>query len=333
MATRKHPSELDPRLPGEAEVARLYAAGAQDEPPAALDHKILAAAQDAVQTPKPRATFAARWAIPASVAAVMLLSLGVLLQMQESGLLGPTDIGPVPASAPPASAPMEESPAAMARNAPEQAPAKRLMKAAPASPQATTPFADAMVAAPAADAVEAKKKSNANTQESVTALASASVARERRAEQPKVSALEEKVQVSGNVKQDADSMHIHADVTAVRASGQTGAYEFNVTLRSPDTGCRQYADWWEVVSEDGKLLYRRVLLHSHVNEQPFTRSGGPVPIQPTTRVWVRAHMHTGGYGGAALKGSVRTGFAPAVPPMDFAANLATQAPLPAGCDF
>ena len=327
MAIRKHPGETDPRLPGEAEVARVYDTGAQDEPPAALDHKILAAAQDAVQTPNPRAAFGARWAIPASVAAVMLLGLGVLLRLQEPGILEPA---PIPATA---SAPMEESPAAMARNTPEQTPARRLMKAAPASPQATTQIADAMVAAPAADAVEAKKKSNANTQESVTTLAGVSVAREPRAEQPKVSALEGKMLASGKVKQEADSMPLHANVTAVRASGQAGAYEFHVTLRSPDTGCQQYADWWEVVTEDGKLLYRRVLLHSHVNEQPFTRSGGPVPIQATTRVWVRAHMNTGGYGGAALQGSVQTGFAPAVPPADFAVNLATHAPLPAGCDF
>lgn len=44
------------------------------------------------------------------------------------------------------------------------------------------------------------------------------------------------------------------------------------------------------MSTDGKLLYRRVLLHSHVDEQPFTRSGGPVPIQTDSVVWVRAHM-------------------------------------------
>jgi hypothetical protein len=124
-----------------------------------------------------------------------------------------------------------------------------------------------------------------------------------------------------------------ADVTAVQVSGSPGAYSFNVTVKSPDTGCQQYADWWEVVSEDGKLLYRRVLLHSHVDEQPFTRSGGPVTIQPDTVVWVRAHMNTSGYSGAVLKGSVKTGFKPAVPEAGFAVGLARQPPLPEGCDF
>jgi hypothetical protein len=124
-----------------------------------------------------------------------------------------------------------------------------------------------------------------------------------------------------------------ADVVSVSVRGSARAYEFTVGIRSPDTGCAQYADWWEVVSEDGKLLYRRVLLHSHVDEQPFTRSGGPVPVEPDTVVWVRAHMNTAGYGGVAFKGSVKTGFARAEPPANFAAGLAKQAPLPDGCDF
>ena len=74
-----------------------------------------------------------------------------------------------------------------------------------------------------------------------------------------------------------------ADVIDVSTSGQPGAYSFSVTVSSPDTGCEQYADWWEVVTEDGQLLYRRVLLHSHVAEQPFTRSGGPVDVTAETR--------------------------------------------------
>jgi hypothetical protein len=124
-----------------------------------------------------------------------------------------------------------------------------------------------------------------------------------------------------------------ADVTKVQVSGSPGGYDFSVTIRSPDKGCTQYADWWEVLGADGKLLYRRVLLHSHTNEQPFERSGGPVPIQAETTVWVRAHMNTSGYGGAALKGSVKSGFVAETLPPGFAANAATQAPLPDGCAF
>lgn len=125
----------------------------------------------------------------------------------------------------------------------------------------------------------------------------------------------------------------HADVVSVSVAGAPGAYQFEVGVRSPDTGCKQYADWWEVVSEDGRLLYRRVLLHSHVDEQPFVRGGGPVPVAADTRVWVRAHMNPQGYGGAALHGSVRDGFKSAALPADFAAQLATAPPLPEDCAF
>lgn len=124
-----------------------------------------------------------------------------------------------------------------------------------------------------------------------------------------------------------------ADVTAVTTSGDAGAYTFSITISSPDTGCEQYADWWEVVSEDGELQYRRVLLHSHVSEQPFTRSGGPVDIAADETVIVRAHMNTGGYGGAALRGSVDAGFEAYRPEPAFAAALASRDPLPEGCDF
>jgi len=87
------------------------------------------------------------------------------------------------------------------------------------------------------------------------------------------------------------------------------------------------------VSTDGKLVYRRVLLHSHVDEQPFTRSGGPVPVQSDTVVWVRAHMNSSGYIGMAFEGPVKTGFQQAVPDAKFAAGLAKQPPLPDGFDF
>ncbi len=124
-----------------------------------------------------------------------------------------------------------------------------------------------------------------------------------------------------------------ADVTSVQVSGSEGAYQFSVQVSSPDMGCDQYADWWEVLTEQGELVYRRVLLHSHVGEQPFTRSGGPAAIRAGTVVWVRAHMNTGGYGGLAMKGSVQNGFEPAELSPGFAANLADQPPLPDDCAF
>ncbi|MGB3492267.1 MAG: hypothetical protein WBA57_06040 [Elainellaceae cyanobacterium] len=124
-----------------------------------------------------------------------------------------------------------------------------------------------------------------------------------------------------------------AEVIDVSVSEESGNFTFSVTVQSPDTGCEQYADWWEVLSEEGELLYRRVLLHSHVDEQPFTRSGGPVAIQPTDGVIVRSHMNRSGYGTQAQKGTVAEGFSAVDLPEGFAVDVAQQEPLPSGCNF
>lgn len=122
-----------------------------------------------------------------------------------------------------------------------------------------------------------------------------------------------------------------ADVIGVTVSGEAGAYRFSVTVQSPDTGCARYADWWEVVDADGALVFRRVLYHSHVSEQPFTRSGGPVPVAVGQTVFVRAHLSTGGYG-RFMAGTIGDGrwAAPDVP-SDLAGALETAAPWPRVC--
>ncbi len=125
-----------------------------------------------------------------------------------------------------------------------------------------------------------------------------------------------------------------ARVTAVEVSGdEASGYTFAVTVESPDEGCEQYANWWEVVSEEGDLLYRRILVHSHVDEQPFTRSGGPVMIGADEVVLVRSHMQPTGYSTQAMKGSVANGFESIALPADFANELAEVEPLPGGCSF
>lgn len=125
----------------------------------------------------------------------------------------------------------------------------------------------------------------------------------------------------------------HADVVKVKVSGTSGNYQFLVTLSSPDTGCDQYADWWEVVDTKGNLLYRRILTHSHIDEQPFTRSGGPVNIEVNDEVWILGHMNNIGYGGKAMKGSVNDGFTEVT--LDYALVEKNEKlkPLPTGCRF
>lgn len=124
-----------------------------------------------------------------------------------------------------------------------------------------------------------------------------------------------------------------ANVLSVEVSGEPSAYQFSVEISSPDTGCEQFADWWEVFNEDGQLLYRRILLHSHVDEQPFTRSGGPVPIAADMVVYVRAHMNTVGYGGTVMKGSVQDGFESVEVEAGFGSDLERIPPQPEDCAF
>jgi hypothetical protein len=124
-----------------------------------------------------------------------------------------------------------------------------------------------------------------------------------------------------------------AEVISVEVTGEEGKYYFSVGIKSPDQGCDQYADWWEVISEDGELLYRRILGHSHVNEQPFVRSGGPVPVKKDQIVYVRAHMNTSKYGDKVSKGNVNEGFIRSTLESEFANHLERTQPLPNGCAF
>ncbi len=128
-------------------------------------------------------------------------------------------------------------------------------------------------------------------------------------------------------------MGVTARVISVKVSGNPGAYQFAVEVASPDTGCEQYADWWEVLSQDGELLYRRILAHSHVNEQPFIRSGGPVAVAVDRVVIVRAHMHPDGFGREAMMGSVQSGFEAVTLERGFAAGAESALPQPEGCGF
>ncbi|MEM9808843.1 MAG: hypothetical protein AAF959_26615 [Cyanobacteria bacterium P01_D01_bin.56] len=137
---------------------------------------------------------------------------------------------------------------------------------------------------------------------------------------------------SATIPTNANGLPV-ADVVSVAVTGEAANYTFATTINSADTGCEQYADWWEVADpETGQLIYRRILAHSHTNEQPFTRSGGPVEIGPEQTVVIRGHM--GGvrsnYGGQVLSGSVTAGFQPIEDPLP---SLESVAPLPTGCAF
>jgi hypothetical protein len=75
-----------------------------------------------------------------------------------------------------------------------------------------------------------------------------------------------------------------------------GSCTFSVTLEHADQGWNHYANQWDVVTLDGRLLKSRVLYHPHDNEQPFTRSVSGVLIpEGMNKVKIRARDTRHGY--------------------------------------
>ncbi len=89
-----------------------------------------------------------------------------------------------------------------------------------------------------------------------------------------------------------------ADVLSASADCASSVCTFTVTVRHDDEGWNHYADSWEVIAPDGRVLATRVLRHPHVGEQPFTRElrGVEVPSNVTS-VRIRAHDSVHGFGG------------------------------------
>jgi hypothetical protein len=96
-----------------------------------------------------------------------------------------------------------------------------------------------------------------------------------------------------------------ADVVAATADCADHVCSFAVTVRHADEGWSHYADAWEVLALDGRVLATRKLEHPHVDEQPFTRElrGVAMPADVTT-VRIRAHDSVTGYGGREVTVSI-----------------------------
>ena len=69
------------------------------------------------------------------------------------------------------------------------------------------------------------------------------------------------------------------DIVAVKAE-QSGnkTWSFAVTLKHADEGWDHYANEWQVLAPDTKVLATRTLYHPHEDEQPFTRGTSGVKI-------------------------------------------------------
>ena len=93
-----------------------------------------------------------------------------------------------------------------------------------------------------------------------------------------------------------------AEIVSAEATPGADGWRFDVTLRHADTGWDDYADGWRVEAEDGTVLATRELLHPHIQEQPFTRSLGGVPIPEGARAaWIAASTSVGGWEGQRLE--------------------------------
>ena len=89
MSPQEHDDELlREYLEGDSALSRLYRRGASEQPDAQLDARIRASARDAVarQSRVAHSPFARHWMVPTSIAAVFVLSVSVVLLMQEPAI-------------------------------------------------------------------------------------------------------------------------------------------------------------------------------------------------------------------------------------------------------
>ena len=86
-------------------------------------------------------------------------------------------------------------------------------------------------------------------------------------------------------------------VSAKAFAETNGTFRIEVAVRHADSGWEHFADRWEVLAPDGKVLGTRVLLHPHDDEQPFTRDLGGVRVPAgIRRVVIRVHDKVHGWG-------------------------------------
>ncbi len=97
-----------------------------------------------------------------------------------------------------------------------------------------------------------------------------------------------------------------ADVVSASAKCSTSTCDFVVTVRHQDAGWDHFANAWQVVAPDGRVLATRVLRHPHVGEQPFTRGLRGVEIPPALEeVRIRARDSVHGLGGKEVVVEIR----------------------------
>jgi hypothetical protein len=97
-----------------------------------------------------------------------------------------------------------------------------------------------------------------------------------------------------------DVLHV-----GIRPAAEPGHFDVEATLRHADSGWDHYANRWEILGPEGRVIATRLLAHPHVHEQPFTRGLSAVRI-PGEYSWIRVRGHdlVHGYGGREVTLSV-----------------------------
>ncbi len=91
-------------------------------------------------------------------------------------------------------------------------------------------------------------------------------------------------------------------ITAAATPDGAGAWRIEATIRHADEGWEHYANAFEVLGPDGRILDVRKLVHPHVEEQPFTRSVDTVAIPSGTDfIVIRAKDSIHEYGGKEFR--------------------------------
>lgn len=128
-----------PDMEHDPQLAEIYRRGAQAGPPAQLDEAIRAAARREVKA-GPRRGGLRRWQLPLSLAAVLVLSVGVVTQMREQGADRPEALLSPPAEVQPSAAGQTQLESALPRPAAApEAEVRRRDKPVPAPVLPATP--------------------------------------------------------------------------------------------------------------------------------------------------------------------------------------------------
>ncbi len=83
-------------------------------------------------------------------------------------------------------------------------------------------------------------------------------------------------------------------------------WQVDVTLKHDDSGWDHYANIWRIEDQNGQVLANRILMHPHVDEQPFTRGLSKVEIPDSAQIlYIRAHDNVHGWSTNTLRVDLR----------------------------